>query len=210
MAATDVVFSGFYFAIGYTVTVTVAGLDCGDYVVSSLAEVTVPINSDKYKQFNGAALAQWDVGPFDKTTYGDSTTAVTMADGVGGIATLYLPVVIGFVYPGMGRTLRPVSEDQTKTQQGPALGMTRRAHWFGALLLNTQGIAFGTNTNVYDLAPLDDGAGNLLEDNELYSGVWAKPIDDNPSFDGMIGWQSLRPFPCTVCAISGFIETTPR
>lgn len=210
MADTDIVFTGFYHMIGSPASVVICGLDCGDYIVSATGTVTVPINSDKNQLCNGAYLAQFDVGPFDRTTYGDATTMLMISDGVGGVETIYVPVVIGFTYPSWGRLLRPVSQEDTKTPQGPSLGKTRRAHWFGALLLNTQGISFGTSTGQYDLAPLDDKAGNVLPLNVLYSGVWSKPIDDNPSFDGMIGWQILRPFPATVVAISGFIETSER
>lgn len=210
MAATDIIFTGFYFAVGAVVTVSIAGLDCGDYTVSTTGTVTVPINSDKDKLCNGAALAQYDVGPYDHATYGEATTQVTLADGVGGIETLYLPVVIGFVYPGWGIPLRPVTEDQIKSPQGAGQGKTRRAHWFSALLLNTQQVAFGTPHMVYDIAKLDDTGGNVLHQNVLYSDVWTKPVDDNPSYDGMIGWRSLRPFPCTVCSITGFLVESER
>jgi hypothetical protein len=210
MAATDMVFSGFYYAIGYTLTVSIAGLDCGDYVVSATGTVTVPINSDSGKLCNWATLVQYDVGPYDRTTYGDATTAVTMADGSGGVQTLYLPVVIGFNYIGWGIPLRPVTEDQIKSPSGAGLGKTRRSHWFSALLLNTQQIAFGTTHNVYDLAKLADDGQNLLPQNVLYSGVWTKPVDDNPSYDGQVGWQSARPFPCTVVAITGFMVESER
>lgn len=210
MAATDIIFGGFYYAVGFNVTVSIAGLDCGDYTVSALGTVTVPINSDKDKLFNWANLVLYDVGPYDRTTYGDATTAVTLADGVGGIQTLYLPVVIGFAYLGWGIPLRPITEDQIKSPQGAGLGKTRRTHWFSALLLNTQQIAFGTTHAVYDIAKLADGGANVLPQNVLYSGVWAKPVDDNPSYDGQVGWQSARPFPCTVVALTGFMVESER
>lgn len=211
MATTDIVFTGFYYAIGYTATVSIAGLDCGDYVVSSLGTVTVPINSDTDKLCNWANLVQYDVGPYDRDTYGDATMGVTMADGTGGVQTLYLPVVIGFVYPAAGFALRAVDQDALKTPQGGGTGKTRRSHWVSIQLLNTQGIALGTlSSAVYDTAPLADEGANVLPLNELYTGVWTKPIDDNPSFDGQIGWRILRPFPCTVLSLTGFVETAER
>ena len=211
MATTDVIFTGFYYAVGYTLTVSVAGLDCGDYVVSKLGTVTVPLNADKDQHFNAAYLQQFDVGPYDRQSYGDATTAITMGDGVGGIVTYYLPVVIGFVYPSAGFRLRPVGEDVTKSPQGASMGKFQRTHHISLLLLNTQGIELGSlATAVYDKAPLADAGGNVLDQNQLYSGVWTAPIDDNPGFDGMIGWRTLRPFPCTVVALTGFTETNER
>lgn len=210
MATTDIVFTGFYYAVGATVSVSIAGLDCGDYVVSALGTVTVPINSDKNQLCNGANLLQYDVGPYDNVSYGDATTSVTLADGSGGIATIYLPVVIGFVYPAVGGLLRRVDAQDIQSPRGPGIGKTRRTHWISALLLNTQGIAFGSPSGIFDTAPLDDGAGNVLPLNSLFSGVWSKPIDDNPGFDSLIGWQVVRPFPCTVVSISGALETSER
>ena len=210
MATTDIVFTGFYYAIGYSLSVVICGLDCGNYVVSSVGTITVPINSDANQLCNGAYLAQFDVGPYDHTTYGDATTALTIADGFGGVEIIYVPVVIGFTYPSWGRTLRPISQDEIKSPSGAGVGMTRRMQYFGALLLNTQGIAFGTTTGVYDIAPLDDGAGNVLPLNQLYSGVWSHPVDDESSYDGMIGWTIVRPLPATVVAITGYIDISPR
>jgi hypothetical protein len=210
MAATDVVFSGLYHAVGFTVSVSVCGLDCGDYAVSIFGEITVPANSDPDGNFNGGYLAQFDVGPYDKLTYGDQTTRIDLGDGVGGWETIYVPVVIGFTYPSWGMPLRPMAEDQVKSPAGPALGKTRRTHWLAALLLNTQGISFGTDGAVYDPAPLADPAGNVFPKNTLFSGVWQQPLDNDPSFNSMVAWQVTRPYACTVVSIEGFLETSER
>lgn len=213
MATTDVVFQGLYFAVGYTASVSVAGLDCGDYVVAESGTVTVPINSDPDKNFNGAYLSQFDVGPFDKTTYGDQTTRIDLANGSGGIITVYVPVIIGFTYPSWGAILRAVGEDQTKTTQGPALGKTRRAHWIAALLRNTQGVTFGTESGNWYSTTLTDKTGDpthALLKNQLFSGVWAAPISDSDTFDSLLAWNVVRPYACSVVALNGFIETSER
>ena len=209
--ATDVVFTGFYYAVGYTVSVSVCGLDCGDYLVDDNGNVTVPINSDPDGKFNGGFLAQYDVGPYDKVTYGDQTTRLDIFDGVGGTETIFVPVVIGFTYPAIGQVVRPVAEDQIKSPQGPGLGKTRRMQWFGALLNNTQGVSFGTRLGgTMDAANFADPAGNVLLKNTLFSGVWSKPIDDNPSYDAQLAWACYRPYAVTVCAVSAFIDTSER
>lgn len=209
MADTDVIFQGFYYAVGYTVSVSVCGLDCGDYVVDPFGQVTVPINSDPDQNFNGPYLSQFDVGPYDRKTYGDQTARLDL-DNAGALATIYVPVVIGFSYPSYGVPLRAIGEDQTKTPQGPALGKTRRAHWVAALLRNTQGITFGTENGNWDFQPLADTAGNVLPRNRLFSGVWSKPVGDNDSFDSIIGWNVTRPYACTVVSLSSFIDTSER
>jgi hypothetical protein len=211
MAATDVVFQGFSYAAGYTLSVSVCGLDCGDYVVpdDGTGTVTVPINSDPDKNFNGAYLKQFDVGPFDRVTYGESTTRIDMADGNGGVQTIFVPVVIGFTYPSYGVPLRAVGEDQTKTQEGPALGDLRRTHWFAALLRNTQGISFGTENGTWYPALLA-GADQFtpLPKNVLYSGVWSRPLDDGSTMDSFVGWNVTRPYACSVVSLNRFLETS--
>jgi len=211
MAATDIIFQGLYYAVGYTASVSCCGLDCGDYVVDANGDVTVPIDSDPDGNFNGPYLVQFDVGPFDKLTYGDQTTRIDLSDGVGGIQTIYVPVVIGFTYPSWGAGLRAVGEDQTKSPKGPGLGETRITHWFSALVSSSQGLSFGTtNAGSFYPAAFTDQSNIKLKMNTLFSGVWASPIEDGPSFDGMIAWSVSRPYAATVVALSGFIETSER
>jgi hypothetical protein len=210
MADTDVVFQGLYYAIGYLVSVSVCGLDCGDYTVDDHGQVTVPINSDENQLFNGTDLAQYDVGPYDRVTYGDATTRIDWATGTGAVQSMYLPVVIGFTYPSYGAILRALGEDQIKSAQGPGLGKTRRNHYVAALLRNTQGITFGTENGQWDQRPLTDAAENPLNMNTLFSGVWAQPLDDNDSLNGIVGWNVTRPYACTVVALAGHAETSER
>ena len=214
MATTDVVFSGLYHAVGLTASVSVCGLDCGDYVVSPTGTVTVPINSDPDKNFNGAYLSPLDVGPFDKTTWGDQTTRIDLSNGSGAIQTVYVPVVIGFTYPSYGGVLSAIGEDQTKTPQGPAVGKTRRAHWVGALLRNTQGISFGTDTGTWYPAVLttdnSNAPGSALPKNTLFSGVYSAPLADAAGFGSFVGWGVNRPYACSVVALNAFLETSER
>lgn len=210
MADSDITFQGIYYAVGYQVSVSVCGLDCGDYTVAANGSVTVPINSDPDENFNGAYLAQFDVGPFDKTTYGDATTRIDLASGNGSVQTIYVPVVIGFNFPAIGLPLRPLGEDQTKTPQGPALGKTRRTHFVAALLRNTQGITFFSPNSNQDQSKLTDNAGNPLPMNMLFSGVWVQPFQDNDSYDSFLGWAIMRPYACSIVSIEGFVETSER
>ena len=210
MAATDVIFTGLYYAAGYTVSVSVCGLDCGDYVVDQYGRVTVPINSDPDKNFNGAYLQQFDVGPFDTTTYGELTTRIDMSNGSGAIQTIHVPVCIGFPMPYYGKLLRMIGEDQTKSPQGGSLGKTRRIQYVGALLRNTQGITFFTENGNQDVPNLTDYANNQLLKNTLFSGVWSKPLDDNDSLDGFLSFGGSRPYAASIVSLTAFLDTAER
>ena len=66
MAATDIIFSGLYYAVGSSVQVTIGGLYCGSFTVVAPGTITVPINSDPDALCNGKYLQTLDVGPWDK------------------------------------------------------------------------------------------------------------------------------------------------
>lgn len=222
MATTDIVISGLYHLQGQTVSAVICGLDCGDYVVTSDGatngipdpttggKITVPIQSDPDGLLTGLYLRGFDVGPFDTTTYGSMTTRLSVYDGYA-TATIYVPVVIGFTYPSIGKILRPATAEQGRSPIGPLLGKTRRNHQFAAQLVNAQGVYFGTGDMSTAIeASFRDAGRNILTRDNLYTGVHWDTLNDDYSFDGGIGWMITRPYPCTVTALGGFLETAER
>jgi hypothetical protein len=210
LAATDVVFSGLYQMIGLTVAVIVAGLDCGDYVVDPTGSVTVPINSDPGMHFNGAYLQQFNVGPWDNTTYGDATTQVTMSINETSEAVLYIPVVIGFPYLVAGQLMRPSVESQTKSSTGGGTGKNRRVHNYAMLVSNAQGLAVGTTFANLEPVKFKTEGGVTIQANTLFSGVIYGATEDVDSYDGMICWTIQRPFPCMINSVNSFVVTEER
>lgn len=217
MASTDIVFHGLYYAIGATVTVVIGGLDCGDYVVQANGTdgtVTVPINSDPDGLCNGAYLQKLDVGPWDKTTYGATTCAVTMDINGQGSATLYIPVLIGFCYPSIGRLLKPATDAQIKSQQGGGTGKGRRVHNYGfqfaGVVGNKNGLRVGGDLLNMNTMQIQTRGGVNLTHNIVFQGVAYGPLKDNNSFDGQITWLMIRPYPCTINSITSFMDTEER
>jgi hypothetical protein len=210
VATTDVIFSGLYYAVGYPVSVSVCGLDCGDYTVDQYGRVTVPLNSDPDMLFNGAYIQQFDVGPFDTTTYGELTTRLDIDNGSGATITIFVPVCIGFAIPYYGKLLRLIGEDQTKSPQGGAMGKERRTQWVGALLRNTQGITFFTENSFQDTPNLAYPGQAPLVKNILFSGVWSRPLEDNWSLDSFVGFGGSRPYAASVVSLTAFLETSER
>ena len=208
MAATDLVLTGYAQAFGHSVDVMIAGLDCGTYTVASDGSVTVPIGSDPDGLLTAAYLQARDVGPWDRVTYGDATTEISLLVTGGGVATVYVPVVVGYSFLSVGRLLRPATEAQIKSPRGPALGKKRRIHNFAALLVNAVGVSFGTRFTNLRACLFDQNNGKDLTKDQMFSGVWYDTIDDINSYDGLITWTIARPYPCTVTSITGFVETS--
>ena len=213
MAATDMVFSGLYYAVGSRVQVTIGGLFCGTFTVAAPGTVTVPINSDPDQLCNGKYLQTLDVGPWDTTTYGGLTTELTLDVAGNGEATIYVPVAIGFTYPSMGQVMRPASAEVTKSSQGPATGELRRVHTVGILgnfVGGASGLQVGTNFAKMNAANVTTKGGTPIKHNQLFSGVHFMPVSDDDSMEGQICWQMLNPYPCVINSINSFVSFEPR
>lgn len=213
MATTDIVINGLYHMENRMVDAMIGGLDCGSYVVTDGA-ITVPIQSDPDDLCTGAYLYSLDVGPWDRDTYGDATTEITVLVTGLGIARVYVPVVIGYSFTTIGRLLRPATESATKSPQGPALGKLRRVNSFSGLFINTiggtNGVQFGTDFNHMHAALFKQNDGTILDNATMFSGVHYNSVEDHDTLDGMLTWTMTRPYPCTIAAIAGFIETKER
>lgn len=201
-----VTINGNWSAPGASMAVVIAGLDCGNFTVGTDGSIFVPFGSDP----NGLMTAGYLNSVSDPDSTNPSVVPITVTNGSGDTLTAYVPILVGYTYTSQGMPLRPVLDDQVKTPQGPGLGKTRRAHWLGALLTNAQGISFISTTGVALPAQLTDGGENLLTNDTLFSGVYAAPIDDNSSYDGIVGWIFTRPYPGVVNALTGFLETSER
>ena len=196
MAATDLIFPGYYYAVGRTLSAVIGGLYCGDYVVSSSGTLTVPINSDPDGNCNGAYLSQFDVGPFDKVTYGPATTALTLAVGYA-TATIYIPVIIGYNFPSIGKRLPQIKS------QGSGLGAVRRSHQYGAMVLNSIGLQIGTNFT--DMHPVRyELDGTPPQYSQMFTGVVWDTVDGDYNFDEGLFFMVTQPYPTTIVALGDF------
>lgn len=124
---------------------------------------------------------------------------------------LTIPVAIGYAYPTQGQILRPIAQQETGAQNGPALGKTRRSHMFSALVFNTQGISFGTAFDHLRPAEFrDKDDTTILPLTTLFSNVHWDNLDDSYGYDSMLCWEIDRPYPATVLTIGAFLHTQDR
>lgn len=204
---TNLVFYGLYDVVGVTLAAVICGLDCGDYVVAAGGTVTVPLQSDPDDLLTLAYMTAVSAAGPPAGGWGPLSTPVRVISG--GVAVdLTIPCLFGYAYTSKGQLLRPLSEQDTKSRTGPALGKMRRVHKVAALVDASVGVSFGTDfTNLF-AADYRDAAGTPLTKETMYSGVyWSPSIEDASSFDGMICWQVSRPYPTTIVSLGGFFHT---
>jgi hypothetical protein len=121
-----------------------------------------------------------------------------------------IPACVGTTYTSQGQRLRPLEQIDTGARNGPAVGKTRRNHRAAFLFLNAVGLKMGTLFTKLRSILFKSPGGTAYVDNQLYSGVFSDTITDDYSYDGMIGWQITRPYPATVLANEGFLDTQDR
>lgn len=208
--ATSIDFYGLYQFQFQPVAVVICGLDCGDYVVDQQGHLRVPLKSDPDGLFTAEYLQQYDVGPWNNTAYGQLTTRITMRVNGAGRQTMYVPVFIGYPYLCAAQAMRPITPEQSKSGQGGAVGKNRRLFNWGMLVQGAQGLAVGTSFSNLQPISFKTRGGYVLKHNQLFSGEVFGDTEDHSSMDGMLCWTIERPYPCTVNAITSFLETDER
>jgi hypothetical protein len=112
-------------------------------------------------------------------------------------------------YNSDGQLVRPIAQAETGARSGPAFSKVSRSHRFGAQLVNTLGISFGTSFS--DLMPAilvqaDDIT--PIPSLTMFSGLHHATVNDDYSrFDRKLCWRVSRPFPATVVAIGPSLST---
>lgn len=104
----------------------------------------------------------------------------------------------GFGYNSEGRMLRI----EAGSQNGTAIGKTRRIHRVSFMLYRTLGFEFGFDFD--DLSSIifrqtDDPLG---EATPLFSGIKNEEMAGDYDFDGLICWRQSQPFPGTIQAVA--------
>ena len=195
-------------------------------VTTSFSPSGTGINSASFQSYdtlNGTLLALYNYNsgtsgaptplsgtPSTFNEVGIYTPGTSLAPNTFTITDYTFPAVVGFKFTAQGQLLRPLlpGAGESGAQMGPALAKKRRIATYGLLVSNSQAFTIGTDfTHQFDV-PLTDAANNLIPITQLYSGVIRNTLSDDSSFDGMIAWQSTDPYPLTIAAVEGFIETS--
>lgn len=178
---------------GRTVQVFAGGVDCGDVGDNN------PIFTD-FVVANGSVFVPYGDGVSAGTGKGLFTKAFAAA----------LPlsqIVVGCTYTSQGQLVRPMSQADSGARNGPAFGKLRRNHRMAAQVVNTLGLWVGATFAKLVPAPFRQANQKAIPPLTMYSGLFDLPPFDEDSYDGMLCWQITRPFPATVVAIGGNIDT---
>ena len=201
MADTSITFYGFWHLVGETVRASIAGLDCGTAVVQTDGSVLIAYGSDT----GGLMTAAYLYTNTNALTGVENNQTFTVISDTSHSVTV--PVVIGLDYTTQGQVLRPNVASDIHSPLGPGLGKTRRAYRMAAFVQDAIKMSYGTDftTTLTATKFTTDGFTARAEDSP-FTGVQWDWIKDAYSFDGMLCWQVNRPYPCTICAVSTFVE----
>lgn len=199
---------------GKTVTAWIAGLDCGDHVVSATGSITIPYGSDPDGLLTEAYLqGVSNTGGWLYTAPIDVT--------IGGVLTrVNVPCAVGATFTSQGRRLPSLAQEDSRTTTGPALGMTKREHAYTLLVVNTigasavatAGLTIGGSFDhqqpvIFQVSPEDQ---TRLSTVQMKTGWHEDVLDATYTIEGGIAWQMTRPYPATIAAVSGFGKTEER
>jgi hypothetical protein len=188
-----------------TVTVFLAGLDCGEIIVQN-AKAVIPYGSDPDGLLSYRYLGQ--VTAYIKNA-GITIAPELLLPIEGG--HFIVPCVVGYRYRSRGKRLPPIAPDESGAQQGPAFAKLRRNNRAGFLLHNTFGLSIGTDFSRMHKADLrSPGWKESLSPTELFSGMFEGPIEDTSSFEGTLAWEITGPYPAHILATGGFLETEDK
>lgn len=211
MAATDITFTGLQYLNGVTVSVSIAGLDCGDFLVTS-GQIVVPLSSNPNLSSNFLALVA------AKNLHGPNLTGIS----IGG-TWYFVPVVIGRKYTSTGQMFRPLTQKDLKSQTGDGLGHKRRGYQYSFLFSKT-GMGIGTTatgifsvgTGFYPAATMwpvnlttPDGS-TPWPGTSSYDRVHWSSLDDATGFDTMLTWTVSRPVAVTIEASAVHLHSEDR
>ncbi len=175
---------------GQAVKVFAGGLDCGSVTVDS----------------TGSALVTFGDGVAQGTGSGLFTSAYVSS--FGGL----MPIIVGYAMTAQGQIVRPAKAEESGSRIGPAVGMKRRGHMYGVQFVHAinKGVYFGTSFS--DLRPVIITSGGEIAYSPLtlFSGIYWDTLGDTSSFDGMLCWQSTKPYPLTLANVAMFLKTEPQ
>jgi hypothetical protein len=168
--------NGLWHLNGKTVEAWLAGLDCGNYVVSG-GGITVP-----YGDGISAGTAS---GLFTAAYYAANPTAL-----------------VGFDYNSDGQPVRPGAPAESGSRNGPATGKIGRDHYIFALLEGTQGIQFGgllDSTLKPAIFTQPNKTPYLVS--QQFTGIFRDQFTSDYGFGPMIAWRVNRGYIANIAAI---------
>jgi hypothetical protein len=191
--------------IGQAASVWLAGLYCGEFVVSLNGTISVPYGSDPENLLTRLYLQESSVGA--------GTLGAATCDLGAGPGRYYVPCALGVAFASQGQLVRPQLPDQLRTEGGSGFGKAREVFRYAMLAANSIsnttviGIDFSDMYNII-FYEADDNTATSRE--TMFSGIVTETLNTDFNYDNMICWSIAAPYPLTICALSGFVTAEDR
>lgn len=183
------------------VSVFAAALDCGDYFVEN-GQLDVPMGVLDIISGYTFDIPQFDILQPLADTF--SNLAVSVVSG----SNIYsIPCVIGFNYQTQGQLCRPMLQADSGARNGPGFAKKSRTARYGIHLVNSLGVQVGASFDKTFPVPTVSPRGNPLPYLSSFTGTKREILGDDFSFNSMVCWQTVRPYPATIVNLGGFIAT---
>ena len=181
--------------------IMIAGLDCGNFIIKNDGTAFVPFGADP----DGLLTPSYLNSVSDPNSTNPALVSFNITVGSDTI-TVYVPVLIGYVYVSQGQTLRAKTETVTKSPTGGATGKLRIVQNYAASLVNTVGLQVGTLFSNTQPMPFKQPNQTALTHDQMFSGVIFSGLNDSHTYDGQLCWQVTRPYPCTIVSLNAYID----
>lgn len=127
----------------------------------------------------------------------------------------FIPVNFGISFTSRGQLLRPdygygTGSSQSGQRAGSAFGKTRRNHRFAAAFNDSYNVTIGTEFDRLDPIKFTTPGGTAIVSPTRFTGSTSDNIRDDNTLEGKIAWEVTRQYPCTITAMSGFLDITDR
>lgn len=195
-------------------------LNGNNYVIANVAANTFElsgINGTAYTTYISAGEARKQVSTVSGLWHLEGETVSVLADGAVqpdvtvslGVATLTAnasTVQVGYNYDSDGQLLRI----EAGSQDGTALGKTRRAHRVGMLVDRLLGLKVGMDFDNLTQLTFRTSSDPLTRAPSLFSGILSETIDSDYDFENQFCWRQDQPLPGTILAIMPQMLTQDR
>jgi len=121
-----------------------------------------------------------------------------------------VPVSAGAAFTAQGQLLRPDYGEDAGPRNGPAFGKLRRIHSWAGSFYRSRKVTVGTDFTVQQPVKLLSPGGNPIPAPGLSTQIKWDTINSGDSFAEQIAWQSVRPYPCVLLAVGGYLELSDK
>lgn len=186
-------------------------------IVTGVSSFTLDVDTTLFSQYVSGGEVRELVTNISGLWHLEGQTVDILADGAvlpskvvtNGAITLTVSsavVQIGLGYNSDAQMLRL----EAGSQNGTALGKTRRTHRVGFYMHRSLGLKYGMDFSDLTTLPFRTSSDLLTRAVPLFSGILSENISANYDFENQICWRQSQPLPSTILAVMPQMVTQDR